>query len=188
MSLIPKITTEFNPDNQSLTITDVTGLYDAATNPSGWGAPNTERNNAKVYLIFQRDKEILERKDVSSIVAAEAGEEIVFENYFEGQLDQDSVYRVFYQVADQTTEESYYSFGQVTFVFEDIKEKISEFWVKLACIYDIYIKKELEQECIWLESNLAGLQNLKERGRESEFLSLLSFIQKRIDVNISKFL
>jgi PhoPQ-activated pathogenicity-related protein len=42
-------TVTFDRDNNTITITDETGLYNVNTNPGGWGTPNTALTDISVY-------------------------------------------------------------------------------------------------------------------------------------------
>lgn len=42
--------TAVTASGDAMTVTDVTGDYDASTNPTGYGAPNEERANLALFL------------------------------------------------------------------------------------------------------------------------------------------
>lgn len=177
--LIPKIKIEYDKSTKKLQITDTTGFYDPTLNPTGYGAPNEERGDvikATVKILY--DKQSFFEKDVTSILSTSIDAEVDLGET--GVIEEDGVYKGMILV--NTTTEMLMSFPALEFLYENAEKKMSEYWVKLACIYDIYKKKKLETECIWLESNIQGLPALKNRGMESEFINLLRFIQKRFEV------
>ena len=49
MALTPKLSYEERNDNCLLTITDATGIYNAETNPGGWGTPNPDPVDVTVF-------------------------------------------------------------------------------------------------------------------------------------------
>ncbi len=188
MNFQPKLEIEFDPVEKNVLVKDVTGLYHATTNPEGWGAPNPERTNCTAKLIFQFNKKEITRVDVSGILHAAVGEEVDFGVYLEGAMEKDGVYRVMIHVKDEISGADFFSFFKYVFKTEEARMMASKFWAKLACIHDIYKKKDLEEECIWIEGNIQGLETLKERSKESQFLNLLGFVNRRIDVNKNLFL
>jgi hypothetical protein len=52
MSLSPKLNVAQAPDNATILIQDVTGLYNVTTNPFGYGTPNTTLANVSLAKVF----------------------------------------------------------------------------------------------------------------------------------------
>lgn len=49
MALTPKLSYSERNDNKLLTVTDITGIYDASLNPGGWGTPNSNPVDVAVF-------------------------------------------------------------------------------------------------------------------------------------------
>src|SRR6478609_9113710 len=45
---------EVSIDVSTLRVTDITGAYDATTNPTGWGTPNLELNVNALWFVVKR--------------------------------------------------------------------------------------------------------------------------------------
>lgn len=179
MNLIPGINISFNSLNRTISVQDITGFYSPLTNLTGYGGPNIARSaiiNATVVVLY--GNEPFHIKDVTTLIKNSTTEIVDF-GVLDAELDKDGVYKIFLTV------NSYRSFIRPLFVNEEVNRLMSMFWSKLAGIHDIYNKKELEEECIWLESNIQGLSALERRGMESEYINLLRFIEKRFEVNQS---
>lgn len=179
MSLLVQISVTFDEVAKTITASDTTGFYNALTNPGGYGAPNLDRSEiTSASLVIWLNKVYFFSKDVTDIIKTSADAEVDL-GEITAEFSEDGAYKIFLIV------NSSYSKGSLVFVTEEAKAMMSLYWCKLACIYDIYKKKELEKECIWLESNLQGVPSLERRGLESEFINLLGFIQRRFEVNQS---
>lgn len=177
MSLLPKIEIVFDNVSKTIKAYDSTGFYDATTNPGGYGGPNVARSAlTSASMVIHQNKKYFFSMDVLDVIRTSL-DEVVDLGEINATMDEDGVYKVFLIV------NLYPSFGKLLFVYENIKKLMSVYWAKLACIYDIYKKKELETECIWLESNIQGLEALDKRSMESEYINLLRFIEKRFEVN-----
>lgn len=179
MSLVPKINVLFDSIQKRISVEDVTGLYNAVTNPTGYGGPNLSRSGiANATILIRLNNTFFYSKDVKAEISSSIQPVINF-GVLDPIFEEDGVYKTFLIV------DSFFSFGVLTFVNNEVNALMSKFWAKLAQNHDIYDKKELEQECIWLESNIQAFPSLERRGMESEYLNLLRFVQKRFEVNKS---
>lgn len=179
MSLIPKIEVVFDDITKTIQASDTTGFYDPVTNIEGYGAPNLARADiVTASLVIHYNKTFFYAKDVAAIIKASA-DPIVDLGLIPAVFADDGVYKVFLLI------NAFPSFGKLVFVNEEVNKQMALFWTKLACIYDVYKKKELEKECIWLESNIQAFPALERRGLESEYINLLRFVEKRFEVNQS---
>lgn len=179
MSLVPAINVTFNSNTKRITVEDVTGFYNAVTNPTGYGAPNLSRSDIlNATIVIRLNNDLFYSRDVRAQIVSSSLPVINF-GTLDPILEEDGVYKTFLIV------NSFFSFGRLTFVNNEIQSLVSGLWAKLASNYDIYNKKELENECIWLESNIQAFGSLERRGMEPEYINLLRFVQKRIEVNKS---
>jgi len=184
MALIPKISVEFNVENKSFVVKDVTGLFHHETNPGGYGIATVDRPAViNAHVLVQYNKNYQVDIDVTSAIRSSSDEEILLFEHIKGTSLEDGIYRFYLFIESDVGEQI--SMPAQLFIDEKVRYHASNFWAKLACNYDIYDKRPLETECIWIESNLGILQSLKNRSKESEYLNLLGFITKRIDVNLS---
>lgn len=182
MNLLPVINVIYNNIAKTLAVQDITGFYNVTTNPTGYGAPNLIRSNiTDARLIVNLNDEIFLEHDVTVALRNSLSSTVDF-GVLPREIDKDGVYKTFLRV------NTFSSFGIATFVNEEVNRLMCTYWARLASNYDIYKKKELEEECVWLESNIQGLLSLQRRGMEAEYINLLGFIEKRFEVNKSLFI
>lgn len=179
--LIPKIEISRTGKNLCINVKDVTGVY-SENNLGGWGDPNLERTDVyKAQLGLLHNRKVVATSNVTDTVKASASAVIEFGCQFDGKLNKDGVYQVRYLITDEGGALFPFDDYQVIYVNDEIERHISKLWALLARITDVYNRKDLERECIWLDTNLNGLISLCNTKNTEQYLSLYKFIVKRLE-------
>ena len=127
MSLELKYTSSVTIDGLKLLFQETTGIYQATTNPTGWGTPNIDTSDsilAKLEIIFPNETEDdIHTLDISTdFPSSDTSKAIEFtmEDFDgeEGDIFPDGVYNIIYTISTETED---YVTSKYVFAFSQVK-------------------------------------------------------------------
>jgi len=175
MSFFPKIDVEYDIDSKSFIVTETT---------DSWGGTNPERGDTHLakLIVYYNDK----KSHVYNVTSEVTGETLLNYTIHEGKVDKDGLYKIFLliHIDDMDPNNEYWSEGNFIGVSTELESHINKFWAKYACMTNLERKRGLEELCVWLEANLAGLHSLGVV-LPAKYNEVLSLMQRRVDLNKS---
>ena len=175
MSLAPKISAVYNIDENEISIKDITGFFDSQNNPGGYKTPNISRDDVAYAYIEIETLQGTKRINVTDEVKYSTDAEIQFE-LLSLETEPEGHYYIKYVVSANNEE---YIVSIDLYILEILKRIISRYWAIYAANIDVYKKKDMEEECHWLEMSLLGMEALIELRKIPEYVNLYNFARKR---------
>lgn len=182
MALSPKIKPCFKHNCTNLYLYDITGAYNASTNTTGWGSPNTTLAGATIATVSITlpeatsavDFDVLATVNAATIVDGEFTLDQLTMEDFDSTEEKfpDGVYTIVYTI-DETYTQTITTFStcQTDCCVEKMKTKFAE---KLCgCDWDIYWKNYLEAKAY-----LTGAKYKYACGDTTNAIAMLKKVQK----------
>lgn len=173
MALIPRLNVNVDSITRKITVIDITGFFDAANNPNGYGFPNTIRTGIisatfNVYYNGLHHKSFDVTQRIKNAISLEIDLEIDF------SVDDDGVYSFFLVV------DSFQGINVKYFNYNNVLQELSQAWIRNNSSINQSIKNRIFNILVWANAMINGLGTFERLQMDADFTTLLRIIQRKL--------
>ena len=121
------------------------------------------------------------QKDVTQTIISNLGEPNFEFDLLSLNTEPDGYYEILFRMSNET-EINNISYSPARFdlyILEILRRIVSQYWAIYAANTDVYKKKDMEEECHWLEMSILGMEALIAQRKIPEYVNLYNFVRKR---------